>query len=1627
MTDASKKVKRLTYTYNEKTRRLDIRDEMEDERERRNESYAINIDVKYPYIAYQTLGASTKVLNIIVRGYLEGYNNPNSGFSNPVVSKEGSATIGIDLKNPDGDVIIFQTWANSIAKSRLRLKYDRNVDVDNRYCVEWDAKIQYAAPIESIIFEEDKEESTGIEEKYSTDRLEDIMGNYYGLEGIISYVGIKVPLVSLKILGENGYIKVINAETGQVVKKITSQDADNYIKYEQPIKHIRVETSKPKMQGELALYHSKKIDNEAFIRKYTKEQFNAMNYIYTAVNGSIRTSGNIHFVNRDVIGLTCQEGSNCFYGSSELQLNTQEMNKKEVSIGLVSNNPHEVETDRAEWLNPIFLLEYPEEVENITIQSIVSGESELVPKEIKQETINGKKIVRIKMEGLTKDGNLIYIMQHIKMDDRTQKATGKMRIFAYNELCDTWGYYYTNSKREADIYDINQDGNKTELRYISETELIYTRPTGIYSNIQALNFDDTNKIIMGPEVAEIDKHKKKEEATIRLNVYNNYNTTVTNAKIVGKIPFKGNTYQINGGNIGSQFTTTMKETGIQLPDNLKGKVEVYYSTNESVNPNLKDSTNGWTKMPSDWSKVKTYLIDLSKIVMNPGDKYTAEYNIKFPKEIEYDTVSYATHAIYFEENTTSGKVERETETNKVGFYITSEQKYTLQLTKLQNQTDKKIKGVKYKVEGFGLAEGIYKTTDEEGKIIIPNLYPEETYTLTEIYAPREYIIKEEPIQLQTYLEDGELKARIIGGAVKQEPTVEAGNTTSPIIKIEVENEVKYTLNITKYKEKTQETIERVRFNLKGKGFAETGRLVSTDAKGKVSITGLHPNEIYTLEEISVPSDYVLDSTIIQFKIVETNGQLDVEMINGNFKENPNIKQESRIVEVSIENEPKYELNVVKYKKGTRETIRGVTFNIKGEDLPEKGRWLTTDGDGNVRLEGLIPEKTYILQETTTKNDYILNKEPITFKLTKENENLKFQKESGEVKESVVEQVEEGKFPKLILDVENEPKYELNVVKYKKGTKKTIGGVTFNIKGEGLPEEGKKITTDSEGKVKLGGLIPEEMYILEEIATTDDYILNKEPIIFKLTKENENLKFHKESGEVKGSVVEQVAEGKLPKLILDVENEPKYGLHVIKYKKGTEEKISDTIFCIKGEGLPEKGVNLTTNENGIAQIERLIPEAEYTLQEVKANSNFILDNQLIKFKTVKKEENNLDIQILDGNVRKASIQEEQENLYAKIEIDNETKYQIEINKQEAGTNNTLEGVKFVVKGKDFPTEGGLFTTDEHGKITITSLELGEVYTIKESYAKGYYVNEEEFTVKLERIDGELRLVCEGVNAKQTPVLKQEPNQVPSVQIILENQKIPTYSLELTKVAKETGKLLKGAKFEITGKGRETIEEKEYISAENGKFTIEKLYVNEEYTLKEILEPIGYKLDETPIKFKVIQTNNGWNLIEIEGKFSEEPVVEGNIIKVKKENEPQFKLEKKDGETGMPIQGTKFTIKDLDGNNARDVSGNEIGIIENIDGEEKRVVTTDENGVITEEIAEGLYEVTEVKPANGYKFPRQTIQYFGINRSQETIKNLEIKRSAQVQSGMIIERVIPTNDGGFWAVGSKGGYRRSISKM
>ena len=346
-------------------------------------------------------------------------------------------------------------------------------------------------------------------------------------------------------------------------------------------------------------------------------------------------------------------------------------------------------------------------------------------------------------------------------------------------------------------------------------------------------------------------------------------------------------------------------------------------------------------------------------------------------------------------------------------------------------------------------------------------------------------------------------------------------------------------------------------------------------------------------------------------------------------------------------------------------------------------------------------------------------------------------------------------------------------------------------------------------------------------------------------------------------------------------------------------------------------------------------------------------------------------------------------------------------------------------------------------------------MQEVKAEGYYlaspikfkVVNDNGNYKIEQIQDE---EATGVIASQETT---ETDGIPTISITLEDEKIPTYDLQIIKVKKTTEstvsedeliaqaetslantevEYLEGAKFKLY-KGTEEIGE--YTTDSTGTVTIPGLYqyetekdIDQTYIyLKEVLAPEGYAKVKD-ITFKVENKDGTLALTKIDEEGNEAEgenyTVEGNTIKLTIEDSPSFKLIKKDAETKQPIANVKFAIYNVDNGEvpATNSKGETIGTLETIDGREYYTVQTDENGEITADLTEGLYKAVEVQAPEQYDITDQTY-YFGIGASREgnTVQRAEWAKGIGGSDEEQITSVAETSDGGYIV----GGYFKSSS--
>ena len=1087
------------------------------------------LKVTYPLDAYNATGNDTVEMKIPVRGYYEGYNNPNTEFSNPYKSNTASGTIVLTYSRPTGTVAHFDVTVGKymydlsckyIVSKRNPLKIYNEISTEENndtYIVKWYGNIGKNIQSAGMIMKETKDGEAQVSDQFikadaTTESMENVTTNI----GI--YFGDPV-----NALGENGWIKVYDDETDNLIHEFTKADWDKYTennpyKYDTQVKHVRVETSEVESNTRMRVCHIKKLDDEYITKNYTREQFDNFKYIKSTLTGYVGNS----YINTDTESGDYEAPySLATINLSKDAISTQET-EKNMQIKIEAHGDESANQEK--WQNGAFLIKLPKDIIDIDINSVESDNSSVTVMSCESFEENGERFIKIITSNANPTKFTLTINCSITPDPRIVTISEDVELYASNE---NGADYYDPVE---DIYDVNGNLNKSEKVNKSSVSLSLISPNSLLTNQVTTNYDENGSITVAPQTAFVGKERRN--ATVNIEINNNYASTISEVKILGRVPFEGNKYTINGQEMGSTFTATMTNEGIQLPTALKDVAKVYYSTNGEATQDLNNSGNGWTQTPSDYSKVKSYLIDLSEYQLVKGEKHTISYNINIPEGLSYNKVAYSHHAVYFSLDTTEGKYRTQIEPNKIGFMIAKQ--YNLELIKYQKGKSKRVSEATYVVYEDGNEDARTRVTDVDGKLILTGLYVDKTYVIKEIKCPKDYELNEEVVKFTTSESDGKLTVTKNEGTVKNIQAVQPTETEGYKVQIETEDEVKVRLKIKKTEKDTTNPAQRVSYKLTGEGLPENGRNVTTNANGEVTVKGLKIGEEYTLEETKAIG-YYINKEKVKFIVTNNDGTYIVNVSEGTVKAS-NITEEDSIPTANIELEdekiPTYNLEISKIKKvtsvtngedGTQEEktvyLQGAKFNLyKG--TKELGSYIT-DENGKVTIsdlyqyiDGKDEEAIYMLKEILAPEGYTKVKD-ITFKVDGSNGELKFINTEGKEEKYSVD----GSTVKLT--IEDSPSFKL--IKTDDETGERLANVKFviyniedgitqakNSKGEILGTKeiinGKEyytVTTDSNGEVTAD--LPEGMYKAVEVQAPDKYDISDSTYYFGIGTSREGKK------------------------------------------------------------------------------------------------------------------------------------------------------------------------------------------------------------------------------------------------------------------------------------------------------------------------------------------------------------------------------------------------------------------------------------------------------------------------------------------------------------------------------------------
>ncbi len=502
--------------------------------------------------------------------------------------------------------------------------------------------------------------------------------------------------------------------------------------------------------------------------------------------------------------------------------------------------------------------------------------------------------------------------------------------------------------------------------------------------------------------------------------------------------------------------------------------------------------------------------------------------------------------------------------------------------------------------------------------------------------------------------------------------------------------------------------------------------LTTDKNGKASVDDLYLGKYYLVEKAS-STGYTLDPTEYDINVAYAGQTVEVTTKQQTVKERV-ISQAFSIIKISDNG------------NGEADNLEGVEFTIKAQkDIDKYGSWekapiaknakgkdaaiLVTDKKGYA-VSDELPYGTYVVRETKVPDDHYA------------------------VPDFTVVINEDSREPQP-WRIFNDEKFKavVAIVKQDADTGKTIKipGATFKIRDletneyvgywewNPLPHYVDEWTTNEDGVVMTGDVLEPKEYQIEEVKSPNGYLLNTEPLKFKVSSDTAyetlpdgktpviTVKFSDKA--VQGQINVQ----KLGEVLTNVKTDKMGNKHFQYEERGLagavyEIKAAEDIMDPSNDGtvLYKKGtvVDTVTTANGGKATSKKLPLGLYEVSEKQSPDGFVLNS---KSQTVelKYEDDKTEVVFTDSSFK---------NERQKVDLS--------IVKKDADTQTPLAGAVFGLYAKnDIKNADGkvvvkadelVYTadSDENGLVKFnTDLPLSEYYSKELKSPIGYASSDE----------------------------------------------------------------------------------------------------------------------------------------------------------------------------------------------------------------------------------------------------------------------------------------------------------------
>ncbi|MGI9902642.1 LPXTG cell wall anchor domain-containing protein [Bacillus velezensis] len=744
----------------------------------------------------------------------------------------------------------------------------------------------------------------------------------------------------------------------------------------------------------------------------------------------------------------------------------------------------------------------------------------------------------------------------------------------------------------------------------------------------------------------------------------------------------------------------------------------------------------------------------------------------------------------------------------------------------------------------------------------------------------------------------------------------------------------------------------------GKQLLRTG---TTDDAGKLTFGNIRYGT-YVLKEIKAPDGYTISDAYVNGVSVTIDGKSSAA---GALYKVINQKNKVTLIKKDENNKPLAGAVFKLEKKSSDGTYTLIKNNIE------------SDKNGKVEINGL-PAGYYRLMETKAPSGFIVNTKAIHFSIAKNEKNQVPDVELG----SMVNYQGKAALTKKDADGGN------------------LEGAVFKIVDSDGKTVKEDLVSDKDGKVETSGLAPGH-YAFIETKAPDGYVLNTEKIEFTISESVEgkpestdagtavnykgSVRLTKEEAEGKkleGAVFKIVdSDGKTVKedLVSDKDGKVEtsglapghYAFIETKAPNGyvlNTEKVEFTI-SESAEGKPEStDAGTAVNYKGSVRLTKVDAEGkklEGAVFKIVDSDGKTVKEDLVSDKDGKVETSGLapghyafietkapDGYVLNTEKKEFTISETAEGKPKPSDAGTAVNYKGSvqlIKKDQDG--NVLDGAVFKIIDSDGKTVRDDLMTKEGGKIDAGGLAPGNYQFVETKAPDGYLLSTTPvpFTIKAEN--------------------SGKPNQAALTAVNIKN------SVVLTKLDQgDKRKVLQGAKFNLTDANGKVLTEG-LTTDEHGQIIVRGLKAGE-YQFIETKAPELYSLDQTPISFKI--TNTDIKPVEIS---AENTLTPGDVTLTKVDHDDKNKV----------LEGAEFKITDSAGHPV------------NTGGSKERpaVWMTDQKGRFTVKgLAPGQYRFIETKAPDGYQLNEKPIEF--------TIEKGQLKAVEVVVSNKKLKNPAPGKD-------------------